>query len=109
MKAKKVKINFTASDIEQLQDDLMHAEETNEKVEVFLWTPFTDDGIPIELTITVGSDDEDEEPYDEDTIDEIIGECPECRGDGVVSVGYEDEKGRDMEKEVRCKNDWHNE
>ena len=107
---KKVKINFTQSDIEQLAACVMEGH-TGVQEEVFFWTPHTECGEPLELIITVG--DDEEEPYDEDTIDEILegeGTCPDCGDDGVVTIERDcGSSGREIEYEVKCRNEWHDE
>jgi len=49
---KKITINFTQSDIEEMQS-LVDAGQT----EVFVWTFNDQDGNPVETTITVGDDE----------------------------------------------------
>lgn len=100
---RKVKINFTESDVNQMfamVDGLCE----NQQVGVFTWTPLDDKGQPITVEITVGDDIEEE---DTDYIDEILDECPSCKGDGYVTIDVEDSKGRDREKDVTCRDDWH--
>lgn len=95
-----LKINFTESDIHEMNDNLPPFL----REDVFEWTIVNSNGVTHKVEISVGDDPESDIPFTMDEVDEM---CPDCNGDGFVTLERDMTSGATQEYEVDCQNQWH--